>query len=115
MRPLIVGDQAVLRAGEGTRGYLLLRGRNPTAWHHSGCLQLPARRFQVQRPSAAGTVNSTRFVRVIGKLGIQQIYALSPQAKRRVDRMLETFWNRLVTGVHLAAASTIDEAGLVPK
>ena len=64
LRLLIVGDEAVLRASEGTRGYLVLRGRNPTVGHHSGCLR---------------------------KLGIQQIYALSPQAKRRVDRMLGTF------------------------
>ena len=49
------------------------------------------------------------------KLGIQQIYALSPRAKRRVDRMLKTLQERLETELHLTAASTIDEAGLVLK
>ena len=47
------------------------------------------------------------------ELSIQQIYALSPQPKKRVDRMLETFQDQLVTKLHMAAASTIDEDGLV--
>ena len=44
------------------------------------------------------------------ELGIQQIFALSPQAKGRVERMLETFQDRLVTELRLARASTIDQA-----
>ena len=47
------------------------------------------------------------------ELGVQQIFALSPQAKERVERMLETFQDRLVTELRLARASSIDEAGLV--
>ena len=47
------------------------------------------------------------------ELGIQQIFALSPQAKGRVERMLETFQDRLVTELRLAQASFIDEASLV--
>ena len=47
------------------------------------------------------------------ELGIQQIFALSPQAKGRVERMLETFQDRLVTEMRLAGASNIDEASLV--
>ena len=46
-------------------------------------------------------------------LGVQQIFALSPQAKGRVERMLETFQDRLVTELRLARTSSIDEAGLV--
>ena len=44
------------------------------------------------------------------ELGIQQIFALSPQAKGRVERMLETFQDRLVTELRLAGASSIREA-----
>ena len=47
------------------------------------------------------------------ELGIQQIFALSPRAKGRVERMLETFYDRLVTELRLAGASNIDEARLV--
>ena len=61
------------------------------------------------------TVDSIRFAPMMRKLGIQQIYALSPLVKRRVDRMLETLQQRLETELHLAAASTIDEGRLVLK
>ena len=60
-------------------------------------------------------VENIQFARVMRELGIQQVYALSPQAKRRANWMLETFQDRLVTKLNLAAASTIDEAGLVLK
>ena len=63
-----------------------------------------------QRPAP---VETTQFARVMRDLGVQQIFALSPQAKGRVERMLETFQDRLVTELRLARASSIDEAGLV--
>ena len=55
-------------------------------------------------------VETTQFARVMRELGVQQIFALSPQAKGRVERMLETFQDRLVTELRLADASTIDDA-----
>ena len=59
----------------------------------------------------AGT--PTQFGRAMEELGIQLIFALSPQAKGRVgrvERMAETFQDRLVTELRLASASTIGEA-----
>ena len=58
-------------------------------------------------------VESTQFARVIRELGIQQIFALSPQAKGRVEGMAETFQDRMVTELRLAGASTIIEANEV--
>ena len=58
-------------------------------------------------------VETTQFARVMRGLGVQQIFALSPQAKGRVERMLETFQDRLVTELRLAGASSFDEASLV--
>ncbi len=58
-------------------------------------------------------VETTQFAGVLREMGIQQIFALSPQAKGRVERMLETFQDRLVTELRLAGASNIDEASLV--
>ena len=58
-------------------------------------------------------VETTQFARVMRELGIRQIFALSQQAKGRVERMLETFQDRLATELRLAGASTIDEASLV--
>ena len=56
---------------------------------------------------------STQFARVMRELGIQQIFALSPQAKGRVERMASTFQDRLVTELRLAGASTMDQANAV--
>ena len=55
-------------------------------------------------------VETTQFAGVMRDLGIRQIFALSPQAKGRVERMLETFQDRLVTELRLVAASTMDHA-----
>ena len=52
----------------------------------------------------------TQFSRAMDELGIQMIFALSPQAKGRVERMAETFQDRLVTELRLAGASSIEEA-----
>ena len=46
-------------------------------------------------------------------MGIQQIFALSPQAKGRVERMVSTFQDRLVTELRLAGAATMDQANTV--
>ena len=55
----------------------------------------------------------TQFSRAMDELGIQMIFALSPQAKGRVERMAETFQDRLVTELRLAGASSIEEANSV--
>ena len=55
----------------------------------------------------------TQFSRAMDELGIQMIFALSPQAKGRVERMAETFQDRLVTELWLAGASSIGEANSV--
>ena len=47
------------------------------------------------------------------ELGIQQIFALSPQAKGRLERMASTFQDRLVTELRLTGATTMEEANAV--
>ena len=51
---------------------------------------------------------STQFSRAMDELGIQMIFALSPQAKGRVERAAGTFQDRLVTELRLAGASSIE-------
>ena len=53
---------------------------------------------------------STQFSRAMDELGIRMIFALSPQAKGRVERAAGTFQDRLVTELRLAGASSIGEA-----
>ena len=55
----------------------------------------------------------TQFSRAMNELGIQMIFALSPQAKGRVERVAGTFQDRLVTELRIAGAATIEDARVV--
>ena len=55
----------------------------------------------------------TQFSRAMEELGIQMIFARSPQAKGRVERTAGTFQDRLVTELRLAGASRIGAANRV--
>ena len=68
--------------------------------------------FKYTPPSEAAAA-PTQFSRAMDKLGIQLIFARSPQAKGRVERMAGTFQDRLVTKLRLAEAATIDDANRV--
>ena len=57
----------------------------------------------------------TQFSRAMEELGIQMIFALSPQGKGRVERAAGAFQDRLVTELWLAEASSILEANGVLK
>ena len=55
----------------------------------------------------------TQFSRAMDELGIQMIFALSPQAKGRVERVAGTFQDRLVTELRPAGSGSIGEANSV--
>ena len=52
----------------------------------------------------------TQFQRACNDLNIQPIFANSPQAKGRVERLFHTFQDRLIKELRLASISTIEEA-----
>jgi len=76
--------------------------------------------FQISRGSSE-TVDEwlsrkrgrTQFGRALSELGICQIFARSPEAKGRVERMAGTFQDRLVSELRLAGASTLADANRV--
>ena len=68
--------------------------------------------FKYTPPSEAAGA-PTQFSRAMDELGIQLIFALSPQAKGRVERAAGTFQDRLVTELRLAGATTINDANRV--
>ena len=108
--------QAVFRTTEDTRGYLMLLEGLVRQWGIPLALYSDRHAaFKYNARKKPVPVETTQFARVLRQIGIQQIYALSPQAKGRVERMLETFRDRLVTELRLAGASTIDEASSVLK
>ena len=103
--------QAVFRTSEDTRGYLVLLEGLIRQWGIPLALYSDRHAaFKYNARQKPVPVETTQFARVMRDLGIQQIFALSPQAKGRVERMLETFQDRLVTELRLAGASTIDQA-----
>ena len=55
----------------------------------------------------------TQFSRAMEELGMQTMFALSPQGKGRVESAAGTFQDRLVTELRLAGASNIGEANSV--
>ncbi len=103
--------QAAFRTTEDTRGYLVLLEGLVRQWGIPLALYSDRHAaFKYNARQKPVPVETTQFARVMRALGIQQIFALSPQAKGRVERMLETFQDRLVTELRLAGASTIDQA-----
>jgi hypothetical protein len=61
----------------------------------------------------AGRREPTQVKRALDDLGIQVVYALSPQAKGRVERLWGTLQDRLVSELRLEKASTLREANAV--
>ena len=103
--------QAVFRTTKDTRGYLVLLEGLVRQWGIPLALYSDRHAaFKYKARQKPVPVETTQFARVMRDLGIQQIFALSPQAKGRVERMLETFQDRLVTELRLAGASNIDQA-----
>ena len=107
---------AVFGPEEDTRGYFTLmqelieRWGRPIALYgdRHGVFKFSGKPRHIQPP-----VEATHFSKAIAELGIQQIFARSPQAKGRVERAAGTFQDRLVTELRLADAMTIDQANAV--
>ena len=107
---------AVFGPEEDTRGYFTLmqglieRWGMPIALYgdRHGVFKFSGKPRHIQPP-----VEATHFSKAIAELGVQQIFARSPQAKGRVERMAGTFQDRLVTELRLAGAKTIDQANTV--
>ena len=67
-----------------------------------------------KKPSVEDDLNNveplSQFGRALKELGVNVIYANSPQAKGRIERLFKTFQNRLIKEMRLKGIKTIDEA-----
>jgi len=54
----------------------------------------------------------SQFERALKELGVEAIHANSPQAKGRVERIFNTFQDRLIKEMRLANINTIDQANI---
>lgn len=61
----------------------------------------------------AGRQDPTHLGRALEELGIEQIAALTPQAKGRIERLWKTFQDRLRSELRLAKARTVEQANAV--
>ena len=87
---------AVFRTGEDTRGYFMLLDGLIQRWGIPLALYSDRHavfKHNARKPETAA--EATQFTRGLQELGIRQIFARSPQAKGRVERMAETFQDRL--------------------
>jgi len=106
--------QAVFHPSEDTRGYLVLLEGLVRQWGIPLALYSDRHAaFKYNARQGPVLYESTQFARVMRELGIQQIFAMSPQAKGRVERMASTFQDRLVTELRLAGATTMEGANAV--
>ena len=108
IRPAAVN--AVVRTGEDTRGYHAVGWPDPAGAFPWRCTDDRHAVFKhnARQPETAG--EATQFTRGLQELGIRQIFARSPQAKGRVERM-RSFGQ--VTELRLADARTIGQATAV--
>ena len=103
--------QAVFHPTEDTRGYLVLLEGLVRQWGIPLALYSDRHAaFKYNARQGPAQYESTQFARVMRELGIQQIFAMSPQAKGRVERMVSTFQDRLVTELRLAGTTNMEEA-----
>jgi transposase len=58
----------------------------------------------------AGTKPQSQFGRALRELGVDLIAAHSPQAKGRVERLFQTFQDRLIKELRLAGIATLEDA-----
>ena len=105
---------AVFCTGEDARGYFMLLEGLVQRWGIPLALYSDRDavfKHNARRPETAA--EATQFTPASQELGIRQIFARSPQAKGRVERMAETFQDRLVTELRLADARTMHQATTV--
>ena len=106
--------QAIFRTTEDTRGYMVLLEGLIRQWGVPLALYSDRHSaFQHNVRLAQVTAEPTQFAKMMQQLGIRQIFALSPQAKGRVERMASTFQDRLITELRLAGAGAIDQVNEV--
>ena len=78
--------------------------------HHGVFWYTHQRREKRDEEPPADERKPTQFGRAMRDLGIEQVFAWSPQAKGRVERVAGTFQDRLVTELRLADVRSLEEA-----
>jgi hypothetical protein len=112
---------ALFREHEDAQGYFrllwgIVQGRGvPLAVYtdRHAVFQPPRRSSETVEESLSAERGRTQVGRALRELGICQVFARSPEAKGRVERMAGTFQDRLVSELRLAGATTMADANWV--
>ena len=112
---------ALFRDEEDAQGYTLLLRQIvacygiPIALYHDGhgIFERSEKEPETIEEQLEGKRKLTQFGRIMEELGIVSITSRSPQAKGRIERLWETFQDRLVSELRIAGASNADEANEV--
>jgi transposase len=112
---------ALFQANEDAQGYMLmlknivLNQGIPLALYHDrhSIFDISDDKLPSIEDQLKGKEPLTQFGRLLKELEIESISAHSPQAKGRVERLWETFQDRLCSELRLAGARTMEEANLV--
>jgi transposase len=114
---------AYFQSQETTTGYIrMLKSITfshgiPLALYHDqhSIFELTDKRIPSLEEQLEGKRPRTQLGRILGEMGINSISAKSPQAKGRIERLWETFQDRLVSELRLAGACDEWEANQVLK
>ncbi len=90
-------------------GWLKRYGR-PLAFYTDKASLFQTNRPQQRDEELEGQLPQTQIGRALEELGIGWIAAHSPQAKGRIERCFETLQDRLVKGLRIAGATTMEQA-----
>jgi hypothetical protein len=72
--------------------------------------------YKINHPEAVDNAElMTQFKRAVKQLGINLIFANTPQAKGRVERLFKTLQDRLIKEMRLAKINTIEKANIFLK
>ena len=112
---------ALFQEQENTQGYMLmlrqivLNQGIPLALYHDrhSIFDISDDKLPSIEEQLNGKHPLTQLGRLLSELGIESIPANSPQAKGRVERLWETFQDRLCSELRLAGATTIEQANQV--
>jgi len=73
-------------------------------------------KLTIEEELAGKEINDTQYEKALKELGITLIPAYSPQAKGRVERLMETFQGRLITDFKVNGIITVEQANeFLPK
>ncbi len=109
---------ARFRPSEDQPGYLLmlrsvaLTYGLPHILYHDRHTILRSPKQATIEDELAGRKPQSQIQRIIEQLGITSIPALSPQAKGRIERLWQTFQDRLIKEMRLAGIASLEQANL---